>query len=109
VDSGVKDDCTLVGLVVNEGLVPQRKAGQRLRQEEGEEERNHHAGQWRALMKAAEIDRVRGILARRVLKLTQDAAKARWLAATLLGRRPVKLRKVSFVLHTPDLLYCFGT
>jgi hypothetical protein len=55
------------------------------------------------------IDHGRGIPARRVLKLTQDAAKARWLATALLGRRPVKLRKVSFVLHTPELLYRFGT
>jgi hypothetical protein len=60
-------------------------------------------------MKGRVIDRRRGTLARRVLKLTQDAAKARWLAGTLLRRRPVKLRKVSFVRHTPEVLNSFGT
>jgi hypothetical protein len=72
---GVNDDCTLIGLVENEG-VPQRRRKQRLRQVEGKEQRNLTTGQCLGLKKRKLIDNGRGILARRVLSLTQDAAKA---------------------------------
>jgi hypothetical protein len=61
------------------------------------------------LKKRRVFGRRRGTPASRVLKLTQDAARARWLSRTLLEPRPVKLRKVSFVRHTPEALDGFGT